>query len=581
MSTTLAASRRAESEKNRWICNTWNTKLFSDVNVFCGLDRRVVKTSRLFLCGLSKYLCKVFLDHSSFYSEEIALILPDMDSATLSDFLKNVCSGRNNLAKVDKSLKFLGFGNVAVSETTSFSGHETAENQDSSEDFSSRNETNVYDVSRFGTTTKADEFSFGRQRVLEDVKSEESREKDKSYKALRGKKRTRRKKSLVWKFFKLLKDEQSQCLLCNEVHGCSNGTTSGMLKHLRRVHAEDYAEVMVGRAKKCKTDPKEEVDSRDKLSNVGYSGMADVKAEPMSPVSKSSLHLDVKDESDDDDEGGSAVSSGSNNFYNVDESSFSTDGDLSFERQQQRGDDESSRMNSERHPFHEDLVHDSSNSFAWKFFKRSNDNKAECICCDETVPFSGGRAAGLLKHLQLRHRELCPEDLAPKRNDLRDSAKRNKISSKSEEMRPEVMSSSPIWMIFKPDEDSQSSSICSLCTATITNSEDTTAPLVRHIQESHAPTFSRIKAQLKNPGLPELYDPANPLWLYFTIADEKSAACVNCRDIFSIEENGSSNLTKHLSFVHNESHDEYLHRCTQWRLQRKEEFCTYVHFLNF
>ena len=110
VSTTLAASRRAESEKNRWICNT---KLFSDVNVFCGLDRRVVKTSRLFLCGLSKYLCKVFLDHSSFYSEEIALILPDMDSATLSDFLKNVCSGRNNLAKVDKSLKFLGFGNVA------------------------------------------------------------------------------------------------------------------------------------------------------------------------------------------------------------------------------------------------------------------------------------------------------------------------------------------------------------------------------------------------------------------------------------------------------------------------------------
>ena len=141
-------------------------------------------------------------------------------------------------------------------------------------------------------------------------------------------------------------------------------------------------------------------------------------------------------------------------------------------------------------------------------------------------------------------------------------------------MRPEVFSSSPIWMIFKPDEDNPSDSKCSLCNQVFAGSVKSTVPLIHHIRESHTTTFKNIKTYLEDPNRPETYDPVNPLWLYFTISDARSTECIKCNGSFDIRENGAV-LIDHLSVGHPELHDVYLHHCTQWRLQRKEEFCTY------
>jgi hypothetical protein len=83
----LAASEETQREKKQTICNAWNMAAFNDVSVYCGLDGGLVKTSRLFLSGLSQFLCKVFIDHNFVTKEETVVVLPDVNSKILADFL--------------------------------------------------------------------------------------------------------------------------------------------------------------------------------------------------------------------------------------------------------------------------------------------------------------------------------------------------------------------------------------------------------------------------------------------------------------------------------------------------------------
>ncbi len=103
----LAASEEAWQEKKGHICGTWSSEAFSDVSLMCGIDGGIVRTSRLFLAGLSQYLYKLFRDHDGATEEDVVVILPDVDSRIFSNFLDNVCLGEDKPAKVDSSLRFL------------------------------------------------------------------------------------------------------------------------------------------------------------------------------------------------------------------------------------------------------------------------------------------------------------------------------------------------------------------------------------------------------------------------------------------------------------------------------------------
>ena len=585
VSTTLAASRRADFEKKRWICNTWNTKLFCDVNIFCGVDRRVVKTSRLFLCGLSQYLRNVFLEHSSSYNEDIALILPDVDSAILSDFLRNVSSGQNVLAKIDESLNFLDFGNIPdpIAELTSSPGPERTATSTGS-DFNA----NSYNTSSgLANGSISDELARdGDQRHLKDVGSKQDNieEAESASNACESQRKNRKKSSLAWKFFRHLKDKQSECLLCKDVLITHGSTTTKMLQHLRRFHVNDYSKVLASKIKKLKKEEDPE--------NFSDFGTIAVKSEP----TNTSSHHESSAETSMETEKSANSSSCNSNSLHLDSSS-SKDGDSSGPSLQGQDEDDKGRVFNRESIKHLERLASKRNStrrrssFAWKYFKRTSECRAECSLCKEAISYSGS-TTGMLKHLQFFHRDVCPGNLVPGLGLRKQSSKKprkmieghqvheelqpgaSKSTSVSDEMRPEVFSSSPIWMIFKPDEDNPSDSKCSLCNQVFAGSVKSTVPLIHHIRESHTTTFKNIKTYLEAPNLPETYDPVNPLWLYFTISDARSTECIRCNGSFDIRENGAV-LIDHLSVGHPELHDVYLHHCTQWRLQRKEEFCTY------
>ena len=580
---TLATSRKTELEKMSWMSKSWDSKLFCDVNIFCGLDRKVVKTSRLFLSGLSPILRNVFLEHNSSNNEDVALLLPDVDSETLSNFLKNVCSGQKSLAKIDKSLNFLDFGNIPDSDTTPKSGPDqtATETDDEAENSSSGNDASAdsySDVSVImeSSTMMSDEPSFDAEELPRDDTGKRALDTDEAFEV---RKKFRKRASLAWKFFQQLNGQLSECLLCKDLVGSSGGTTTGMLKHLKRVH---------NKGKKTKTEPMEENASyEEQLSNFAdLENGSDV--EPAAPTSDHLKELLAEASMEPKDEDCQAAVRHANIR---DESNFSKDDDddnvteITFEgRRESESDDDGGRQRVGEEQQFQEVEKPKSNrkriSLAWRFFKRLNVDKSVCILCRAAVATVGGTTSGMLKHLKKYHRDVFSGDQTPV--GLKNMPKQKKkpsgqklSNSESIRMRPEVFSSSPVWMIFKPSEDNPADSKCSLCNVAVDTSEGSTHPLIHHLRDNHALTFNKIQSQLENPDVPETFDAANPLWLFFAIADEKSVECINCLNVFVAEESGTGILTDHLSSEHQELYADYLHQCNQWQLQRREEFLTY------
>lgn len=94
------------------VAEAWKTKAFADVEVICGVDGGTVLTHRIFLASLSSFL-KRALRHDAIGGscphEMTCILLPDVDSVILSDFLSKVCNGTKETAVTSPSLAHLGF----------------------------------------------------------------------------------------------------------------------------------------------------------------------------------------------------------------------------------------------------------------------------------------------------------------------------------------------------------------------------------------------------------------------------------------------------------------------------------------
>ena len=56
----------------------------------------------------------------------------------------------------------------------------------------------------------------------------------------RSKEGRRKRGSLVWQYFKVWSEgERAKCDLCDTIVSCKNGGTTGMIKHLTRLHDDD------------------------------------------------------------------------------------------------------------------------------------------------------------------------------------------------------------------------------------------------------------------------------------------------------------------------------------------------------
>ena len=263
-SLTIAASDEVKVETKNLICDAWNTKAFSDVQILCGFDNGVVKTSRLFLSGLSSQLCKVLLEHNK---EETIVMLPDVESKVLSDFLDNVCLGLDDVAVVDPSLAYLGFGNITAGslKSVAHSGDSLELNQDKDSD------ANIAEI-----------FSSSKSYLDESQSGERDQEVVEGGKTGTQKMKGPKTKSLVWKFFDRVGRTVSRCKVCKTELKADKGTTTSMHVHLKRFHSRVYMPALAVQGSRAALEPKPvvklEVDKVDgEVDSEPRKGRAKVK----------------------------------------------------------------------------------------------------------------------------------------------------------------------------------------------------------------------------------------------------------------------------------------------------------------
>jgi hypothetical protein len=206
------------------ICEVWKTKLYSDVDVFCGEDSGMVKTHRLVLAALSPFLRDVLASQDPYSNVESCVIyLQDVSSSVLADFLGRVCGGEDELAEVDPSLEFLGFGGPGLI-------------LEMSEQASTRIKVEPefygdYEPEPDPDFWAADDFGGGNN-----DNDEDGEEEDTSEVANVDKRFLRR--SIAWNYFEPLDKTMATCAMCATMVKTVNGRTSSMLNHLRRDHPE-------------------------------------------------------------------------------------------------------------------------------------------------------------------------------------------------------------------------------------------------------------------------------------------------------------------------------------------------------
>jgi hypothetical protein len=213
--------KRSESHMkslSKTICEVWKTKLYSDVDVYCAEDSGLVKTHRLVLAALSPFLRDVLASQDRYCNGESCVVyLQDVSSSVLADFLGRVCGGEDELAEVDPSLDFLGFGGLGLilemSEQAStrikvepefYGEYEPEPDPDfwAADDFGGNNDNNVEDEE--DTSTANVDFQ----------------------------------RRIAWNCFEPLDKTMAKCTMCTTMVKTVQGCTSSMLNHLRRDHPE-------------------------------------------------------------------------------------------------------------------------------------------------------------------------------------------------------------------------------------------------------------------------------------------------------------------------------------------------------
>ena len=532
----LSASEEVRKERRRFLCDAWTLQIFSDVSVVCGLDGGLVKTSRLVLSGLSKYLCQVFLDHDFVTSEEYVVMMPDVDSKVLYDFLDNVCMGLDKVAVIDPTLKFLGFGHHLDEVGEPGSGSratykepdlsyylQMSENilggdDEDEEDTKSYNDANDAD---YNQPDDEDDNDNGEDVDHEDDVDVDDDDADADYKAEKKssgethrKKRKKEHQSLAWNFFVRLNDSLAKCTVCGAQIRGKRGSTTGMLTHVKSLHKDVY------------------------LAAASEQGITE-------PVVKRKPKVKVKVEEEGGDE-----------------------------------DDEPKRGRPPK----------IKRSFVWSYFVPvENDQAAMCFTCGDVFKAKAGNTTNLISHLRFKHPDVYEqvrvsqneEHLVKARQKLLDVVPKSLnifsgdgSSEEPLEMSPMAVKSSPVWTIFKPDDGNNLKAKCSLCQKFLFRPENSTELLINHVRNDHQAAFDRIRSQLENPDQPDPLDPANPIRDFYAISDQKYAQCKHCLEIVSVQESGVI-LIDHVTSRHPDIHAAYKSLCAKWRKERNEEFLVY------
>ena len=349
-------------------------------------------------------------------------------------------------------------------------------------------------------------------------------------------------RSEVWKHFHVSEDKsKTSCLHCHKLLAFCAGTTSTMMKHLRKFHPMELKSTTNEDESELKTDNFEGesiqrpdfkeslIEKEDKLSEVTLKDAKDVKLEIMAGEDE-----ELAEKKNIVDQAGNRRSEVWKHFHlsedktctscyhcqkylafsgttatmmrhlrsfhptelqaSINESASMTDHDedepIFNSNFEEKASEVSSKGSSKEFKFEVRPSGPRFRSEVWKHFHLNEDNTvASCDHCSSLMKYSGGTTATMLKHLQRRHPAKLQEAATNEAGPASISASSDqKVSTeerlKSEEGPGEGSSGSEVWKHFHLNEDNSRVS-CEHCHRSFAFCGGSTSSLLKHLKSRH------------------------------------------------------------------------------------------------
>ena len=260
---------QVELQLTEGVAAFWKNKAFSDVEVHCGLDGGVVLAHRIVLASISSFLRRIL--ESSLMKEtedNSTLIIPDVSSEDINHLLTMVCVGSTEMAEVKEPLKYLGFSHDSYSNFNERSNRKKPSKEFHFQAINKLNRLNTITNDKY--RNEEENITFHRDNSISDPTvtlspTEELQMISDSPTSLVVPLSSSGKSSLVWNYFNPLQNERTKCKSCDQEMKTFDGSTSGMLRHLRRNHPVLYNEWKM--AKDSKSPRNQDPDS---IGNVQH-----------------------------------------------------------------------------------------------------------------------------------------------------------------------------------------------------------------------------------------------------------------------------------------------------------------------
>ena len=453
----------------------WETEKYMDVQLFC--ENKTIKAHRVVLAALSPVFRTVFMDIGPLTEDDCTIILPEVDAVVLETFLHSVYGGHQAPVLIDPSLNHLRLNEIVK---TTIKG-------DSSKDFlrtfiknepgnGSEKDTLLDDGDEEVRKFKLwqyfnieDKDSVSCMLCQESIRKPEgfglviSRHFDKFHRHqmetellplppnlqpkqepmdfdsfdtfddddLSGDAKAARSK--VWKYFDKVEKDFSKCKTCFCIIKTQKGNTSGMSRHLSRVHPDLFDEYEQEKGKL--TDIID--DSDDDFSPFKPIGAS------TKPKKKSAKPVVKKRANQNENENSEADSKSMNNSG-------------------------------------------ARNSPVWQFYTEIGNNRVKCNKCETILKYYYGTTSGLLRHLRRSH----PEDF-----DTIKTEENCDIGDVNESTL--AMDNETIWKFFNRGEDPAKANCTNCLLEIADEHGSLITSCEEHLRASHTDLLEQYESQRK------------------------------------------------------------------------------------
>ena len=371
------------------IAEFWKEQRFTDIDIHCGRDSKVIKAHSLVLGSISPLIKQAIEAIPNIDIEDAVILIPDLNSELLLAFLDRIYNGSEDEVVIPSELQFLNIGPGFSTNKKPRTKYSIVAEKNSLDEDSNKN---------FFRSTSQQNYISNETHQVSTVKNANR----KNY----------------WKYYanmemKTADDEDCyECILCGNIFPGSYKNSKQLLLHIKRDHNDIFRQNLCpSKRKRMSSLPSEtRMDIHDSImrdlncdaKNIGstiHENNEECKQQQY--VKENTTHNEDMFQINPTEE--------SDNFLSYKDPKQLQGGS---ERRRMEINKISKKLRKDKE---KQLVMFSKQkgprvgtpSIAWNFFELVNPNAAKCLICEVLVTTTFSSTSGLLKHLKSRHLEFC------------------------------------------------------------------------------------------------------------------------------------------------------------------------------